>query len=71
MAGFLVMKVPHRGFSLIEALVSLLVLSVGVLGLCRLQVALWSSSSALHATALAFEHPVTGERVVGECPADF
>ncbi len=47
------MKVLHRGFSLIEALVSLLVLSVGVLGLCRLQVALWSSSSALHATALA------------------
>ena len=42
-----------HGFSLIEALVSLLVLSIGVLGLCRLQAQLWSTSNALHAAAAA------------------
>jgi type IV pilus modification protein PilV len=47
------MKQAQAGFSLIEALVSVLVLSIGVLGLCRLQAQLWSSSSALHAAAAA------------------
>lgn len=47
------MKAGHGGFSLIESLVSLLILSIGVLGLCRLQAALWSNSNALHAAAMA------------------
>ena len=46
-------KQAQAGFSLIEALVSVLVVSIGVLGLCRLQAQLWSSSSALHAGAAA------------------
>ncbi|MEA2080622.1 MAG: prepilin-type N-terminal cleavage/methylation domain-containing protein [Pseudomonadota bacterium] len=47
------MENSHRGFSLIEAMVSVLVLSIGLLGLCRLQAQLWSSSNALHASAAA------------------
>jgi type IV pilus modification protein PilV len=47
------MKAVNGGFSLIEALVSLLILSIGVLGVCRLQATLWSSSVALHAAAMA------------------
>jgi len=47
------MKAVSGGFSLIEALVSLLILSIGVLGVCRLQAALWSNSDALHAAAMA------------------
>jgi tRNA pseudouridine32 synthase/23S rRNA pseudouridine746 synthase len=30
-----------------------------------------ASRLMLHATTLAFEHPGTGQRLVGECPADF
>jgi type IV pilus assembly protein PilV len=37
------------GFSLVEALVTLLVLSIGLLGLAQLQVRLWRSSTDLHA----------------------
>ena len=38
----------HHGFSLIEALVSLVVLSIGLLGLGQLQARLWSASGDLH-----------------------
>jgi Tfp pilus assembly protein PilV len=47
------MKAASGGFSLIEALVSLLILSIGVLGVCRLQAALWLSSDSLYAAAMA------------------
>lgn len=39
------------GFSLIEALITLVVLSVGLLGLGQLQVQLWRASSARHMQA--------------------
>ena len=42
------------GISLIEAMVTLLVLSIGLLGLGQLQARLWSSSSELHATSNAW-----------------
>jgi type II secretory pathway pseudopilin PulG len=42
------------GFSLIEALVTLLVLSIGLLGLGQLQTRLWRGSGDLHATDDAF-----------------
>jgi Tfp pilus assembly protein PilV len=42
------------GFTLVEALVTLLVLSVGLLGLGQLQVRLWLGSSDLHATTQAW-----------------
>jgi Tfp pilus assembly protein PilV len=48
------MKKFLRGISLIEALVTLLVLSIGLLGLGQLQARLWSSSSKLHATSNAY-----------------
>ncbi len=43
-----------RGFSLLEALVTLLVLSVGLLGLGRLQARLWRDSAELRTNADAF-----------------
>ncbi len=48
------MKKYLHGISLIEALVTLLVLSIGLLGLGQLQARLWSSSGKLHATANAW-----------------
>lgn len=42
------------GFTLIEALVTLLVLSIGLLGLGQLQARLWRSSGDLHASQGAF-----------------
>jgi Tfp pilus assembly protein PilV len=48
------MKKNLRGISLIEALVTLLVLSIGLLGLGQLQARLWSSSGVLHATSNAY-----------------
>jgi Tfp pilus assembly protein PilV len=48
------MKKRLRGISLIEALITLLVLSIGLLGLGQLQARLWSSSSRLHATSNAW-----------------
>lgn len=42
------------GFSMIEALVTLLVLSIGLLGLGRLQAGLWRSGGDLHAAQTAF-----------------
>ncbi len=48
------MKKSLHGISLIEALVTLLVLSIGLLGLGQLQARLWSSSGALHATSTAW-----------------
>jgi len=43
-----------RGISLIEALITLLVLSIGLLGLGQLQARLWSSSGKLHATSTGY-----------------
>ncbi|HHH44348.1 MAG TPA: hypothetical protein ENK49_09435 [Gammaproteobacteria bacterium] len=43
-----------KGISLIEALITLLVLSTGLLGLGQLQARLWSTSGRLHATDQAY-----------------
>ena len=51
------MKTKLRGFSLIEAMIASLVLSVGLLGLARLQAQLWSSAAQLHATTAAYRYP--------------
>jgi len=48
------MKKNLHGISLIEALITLLVLSIGLLGLGQLQARLWSSSGKLHATSNAY-----------------
>ncbi len=48
------MAPEQGGFSLMEALISLLVLSVGLLGLARLQAQLWRASGTLYATADAY-----------------
>jgi len=48
------MKNRHCGFSLIEAMVSVVVLSVGLLGLAQLQARLWSASGDLHSTDEAY-----------------
>jgi len=48
------MKKYLHGISLIEALITLLVLSIGLLGLGQLQARLWSSSGNLHATSNAW-----------------
>jgi prepilin-type N-terminal cleavage/methylation domain-containing protein len=48
------MKKAERGFSLIEAMVSLLVLSIGLLGLGQLQTRLWRTSGELHSMAEAY-----------------
>ena len=44
----------HRGFTLIEAMVSVVVLSIGLLGLVQLQARLWSASGDLHSTDEAY-----------------
>jgi type IV pilus modification protein PilV len=54
MEGFLTMENRHRGFTLIEAMVSLVVLSIGLLGLAQLQARLWSASGDLHSTDEAY-----------------
>ena len=48
------MRNRHVGFSLIEALVSVVVLSVGLLGLAQLQARLWSTSGDLHSSDEAY-----------------
>ena len=48
------MMVRQGGFSLMEALISLLVLSVGLLGLGQLQAALWKSAGQLYAESEAY-----------------
>jgi len=48
------MTVRQRGFSLMEALISLLVLSVGLLGLGQLQAGLWKSAAQLYAVSEAY-----------------
>jgi Tfp pilus assembly protein PilV len=48
------MAVRQGGFSLMEALISLLVLSVGLLGLGQLQAALWKSAGQLYAESEAY-----------------
>ena len=48
------MMVRQGGFSLMEALISLLVLSVGLLGLGQLQAALWKAAGQLYAESEAY-----------------
>jgi Tfp pilus assembly protein PilV len=48
------MTVRQGGFSLMEALISLLVLSVGLLGLGQLQAELWKSAGQLYAVSEAY-----------------
>jgi Tfp pilus assembly protein PilV len=48
------MTVRQGGFSLMEALISLLVLSVGLLGLGQLQAVLWKSAGQLYAVSEAY-----------------
>ena len=48
------MTVRQGGFSLMEALISLLVLSVGLLGLGQLQAGLWKSAGQLYAESEAY-----------------
>jgi prepilin-type N-terminal cleavage/methylation domain-containing protein len=54
MEGFLDMQQRHRGFSLLESLVSLLVFSISMLGLGQLQARLWVNSGDLHSTDEAY-----------------
>ena len=48
------MTLRQDGFSLMEALISLLVLSVGLLGLGQLQAELWRSAGQLYAVSEAY-----------------
>ena len=48
MEGFLDMPQRQKGFSLMESLISLLVFSIGMLGLGQLQARLWISSGNIH-----------------------
>jgi len=48
------MENRHCGFTLIEAMVSVVVLSIGLLGLVQLQARLWSASGDLHSTDQAY-----------------
>lgn len=48
------MENRQRGFSLIEALISLVVLAIGLLGLAQLQARLWSASADLHSSDEAY-----------------
>ena len=48
MEGFLDMQQRQKGFSLMEALISLLVFSIGMLGLGQLQARLWANSGNIH-----------------------
>jgi len=48
MEGFLDMQQRQKGFSLMESLISLLVFSIGMLGLGQLQARLWISSGNIH-----------------------
>ena len=44
-----------RGFSLIEALLTMLISSIGLLGLGQLQAQLWAASGQLHAQNAAYQ----------------
>ena len=48
------MENRQRGVSLIEALISLVVLGIGLLGLAQLQARLWSASADLHSSDEAY-----------------
>jgi prepilin-type N-terminal cleavage/methylation domain-containing protein len=47
------MRDSQTGFSLVEALIALLVLSIGLLGLGKLQARIWAASAQIYATAEA------------------
>lgn len=71
------MKNRHCGFSLIEALVSVVVLSIGLLGLAQLQARLWSASGDLHSTDEAYllasnalEKSVIAQMIAADLGAD-
>lgn len=49
----------QTGFSLIEALVSVLVLSIGLVSLAQLQARLWSAAGDRHSTGLAYRLAVS------------
>jgi len=49
----------QTGFSLIEALVSVLVLSIGLVSLAQLQARLWSAAGDRHSTGLAYRVAVS------------
>ncbi|MDT8386406.1 MAG: prepilin-type N-terminal cleavage/methylation domain-containing protein [Thiogranum sp.] len=49
----------QTGFSLIEALVSVLVLSIGLVSLAQLQARLWSAAGDRHSTGLAYQLAVS------------
>jgi prepilin-type N-terminal cleavage/methylation domain-containing protein len=53
MERFLAMKQRDKGFSLLESLVTLLVLSIGMLALGQLQARLWVNSSNTYRAELA------------------
>ena len=48
------METRQRGVTLIEAMVSLVVLAIGLLGLVQLQAQLWSTSGDVHSTEKAY-----------------
>jgi len=48
------MEKRQSSFSLIEALISLVVLGIGLLGLAQLQARLWSASAELHSSDEAY-----------------
>ncbi len=48
------MENRQRGVTLIEAMLSLVVLAIGLLGLGQLQAQLWSASGELHSTEKAY-----------------
>ena len=71
------MENRHRGFTLIEAMVTVVVLSIGLLGLVQLQARLWSASGDLHSTDKAYllarnalEKSVIAQMVAADLIAD-
>jgi len=77
MEGFSALEYRHRGFTLIEAMVTVVVLSIGLLGLVQFQARLWSASGDLHSTDKAYllarnalEKSVIAQMVAADLIAD-